>query len=77
MPNSGVNEDNGYWPLSASLLKGRPGGMRPSQTSLARRNWVEFVFMPWGMGKLTLPLEKTGSGKLAMPWLRIQDAALR
>ena len=40
-------------------------------------NWVELVLMLEGMGRLTLPPEKTGSGKLVIPCERIQAAALR
>jgi len=40
-------------------------------------NGVELVSMLKGMGKWTLPPEKTGSGKLVMPCERMQAAALR
>ena len=44
------------------------------------RAWVncgELGSMLDGMVKLTVPLEKTGSGKLVMPCERMQAAALR
>ena len=44
------------------------------------RAWVnrsDVVSMLEGMGKWTLPPEKAGSGKLAMPCERMQVAALR
>ena len=47
------------------------------QVCLAWVNCVELVSMLGGMGKWTLPPEKSGSGKLVMPCERIQAAALR
>jgi hypothetical protein len=52
--------------------------MSLSQICRAWTNRGEPVAKPaGGVGKLTLPPEKTGSGKLAMPCARMQAAALR
>jgi hypothetical protein len=42
------------------------------QISRAASNWDELAFMPAGNGNKTLPAVKTGSGKPAMPWARMQ-----
>jgi hypothetical protein len=47
------------------------------QACRAWLNWVELLLMPGGMGKSTLPPEKMGSGKLVIPWERMQAAAFR
>ena len=47
------------------------------QIWLARMYCGELVSMPGGWVKLTLPLEKTGSGKSVMPCERMQATALR
>jgi hypothetical protein len=52
--------------------------MSLSQVCLAWMNPGELVGKPaGGVGKLTLPLAKTGSGKPVMPCERMQAAALR
>ena len=52
--------------------------MSLSQVCLAWTNCGELVAMPaGGLGKRTLPPEKTGSGKLVTPCARMQAAALR
>jgi hypothetical protein len=48
------------------------------QICRAWTNCGELVLNPaGGVGKLTLPLEKSGSGKLVTPCARMQAAALR
>ena len=47
------------------------------QVTAARVNCVDWVSMPEGSLKRTVPLEKVGSGKLLMPCERMQPAALR
>jgi hypothetical protein len=51
--------------------------MSLSQVCRAWVNCLDVVSMLEGMGKLTPPPEKTGSGKLVMPCERMQAAALR
>ena len=47
------------------------------QICRARGNCGELVSMLDGMVKLTVPLEKTGSGKLVIPCERMHADALR
>ena len=51
--------------------------MNFTQVCRAWLNCSDLVSMLEGMGKLTLPPENVGSGKLGMPCERMQAAAFR